>query len=310
LFKIVARIVFLAQILKKERLMKAKLRLGLLFVAVANILVSAHVVWATFAASRDFQNTSTPGENSYPGPEYDPGLVPPETGPAFGEGVSLAAPNIRGVSFNSAGSGTGSLHFNIDGITILDRSGGRTQGIEPVYANDPILRAHVALSDLPYLGVAPDGRYHFGGGTFSLIDPAGQFSFTSTFSNYYIRETTSTDPMKNFALMDHVAITDSDLSAGGSPFLRDFVNANFLQIGWSQHIQDTFMGIDFSFHTPTDLVTLTNGFSQSVENVPIGYYVGANMSENPLPEPSSCAMFAMLLFSVSWSRLARHVRSA
>lgn len=199
------------------------------------------------------------------------------------------------VSFISTGPEQGFLRFNIGDIAVVDNRGGLSCGIDSKYQDDPILSAQWTVSDLEFLGTTSDGRFRFGGGTVTLTDPNEQFSFTGTFPEYIIDDTSDVNPLSSFALFDNITITDVGNDAENpSIFLQDFANENLLGIGVEESIFDNLLGNDFSFITSTNLATETNGFSQSALNMPITAIIAPN--GQPVPEPSSLLGLGTLAF--------------
>jgi hypothetical protein len=198
------------------------------------------------------------------------------------------------------------LSFDIGAIDILDSNGGLTGGIAPIYAGDPVLGAVWTVTALEFLGTDPDGRFRFGGGTVALTDPAGNFTFEGTFDEYLIADTTQSQPLSSFGLFNELTITDV-VGDASSPFLRDFSDRNMFGVGISDAEWALFRGIDFAFVTSVDLAGVTQGFSQSVFDLPATYTISAN---GAVPGPSSAVLLGVgtLGLLVYRSRFLGHAR--
>ncbi|HEY5893866.1 MAG TPA: hypothetical protein VIT91_11600 [Chthoniobacterales bacterium] len=190
-------------------------------------------------------------------------------------------------SFVSFDSNTGKLSFSIGAIDVADSNGGLSGGVEPIYLNDPVLAATWAVTDLQFLGTTPEGQFRFGPGTMTLMDPAGNFTFTGHFDEYLIDDTSRTNFLTSYALFSSISIDNAvPGDAGDSPFLSDFADGNLLGLGISDSDSELFGGIDFALITGTNLADATMGFTQSVSNLPATYLMSANM----VPEPSTTVL--------------------
>lgn len=223
-----------------------------------------------------------------------PAMAPPDPGP----GNAVAGPFIIAAkhtknskeslpfqltmgSSSSAGSmvsydaQAGLLSFVVGPIDILNGTGFIGAGIDPQYSSDPILSTQVIATAVQFQGIAPDGRFKFGGGHVQLVDPGQQMTFNGAFSEYLIEETSRTDTLTSYALFDTLRTADV-LDDCISEFLEDFENVNLFGHGITESEWTSLQGIDFAFSTAIDLVQLTSGFTQSAFNIPATYVVCGN----------------------------------
>jgi len=220
---------------------------------------------------------------------------PPES---FRRGVSLRAPLRRDrsgvgstVSFDAT---TGKLSFSPGPITVLDRQGALSDGVDPAYANDGMLESVMTISDLTLQGVAADGRYRFSGGSLDITDPIRDVALRASFDEFLIGDTSKNVALDSFGLLTGGETVQSLQNANDtapSPWMSDFVNDHLMGDqasleGYPEH------WIDLSFITETNLASLTNGFTTSALNVPADIYVGGNGGLG-IPEPSSAAVMVV-----------------
>ncbi len=207
-----------------------------------------------------------------------------------------------GATMGSAGSGcivqydapSGMLSFSPAPVNVLNTTGTTTAGIAAAYTSDPARVASIVMTPMQFLGVTPDGRYRFGPGQLSVVDPAGKFTFTATFSEYQVGDTSTVTPghYSSYVLMQSVAINDvGDAIDGPSTFLRDF-RAEHMD---GKNTSGTWIGMpdtDFSFVTAANLAQATNGFTQSA-SIPTDLILTANR----LPEPPAAVDLGVVDFS-------------
>ena len=210
------------------------------------------------------------------------------------------------VSFVSTGPETGYLRFDIGEIDILDMNGGLSGGVDATYASDPVLNGQMGITDLQLVGLGPEGWFEFGGGTVTIADPAGQFTFEGSFDKYSINDTTASNPLTSFGVMTDEYVTDvGDIEDGPSLFLDDYTDTNIFGIGVDEATWDMIDGNSVGFTTQTDLAELTNGFTQTYLNVPATVFLAGNL---PVPEPASVLVLASGLASVIGLGLRRRRR--
>jgi hypothetical protein len=198
---------------------------------------------------------------------------------AVQEGLGALNSNV---SFNAA---QGSLSFVVGPIDVADSQGTLSGGVDPQYAGDPVLAGQMVISSLQFQGLAPDGRYRFGGGQVEIIDPAGNFTFLGTFDEFLIGDTSRVTPVDSYAFLD-LGITDlANVSDGASLFLQNFIDRNILGNGVSAADWSRIVGIDLSFTTATSLAVATNGFTESA-SMDGDVFIFSNR----IPEPESLSL--------------------
>lgn len=184
-------------------------------------------------------------------------------------------------SFINYDASSQTLSFVPGEIDVLDTIGGLSGSIDPNFINDPILNTTIEVSDITLQGQAPDGRFIFGGGTISLVDPSGDFEFVATFEEFLIGDTSRDVVLDSFGILtEGSSFNSSDFPSLWMDALLEETLFGATPVGFS----DTF--IDFSFITEQNLVTLTNNFTQSTNGlIPAQITVSGNGT--PVPENSS-----------------------
>jgi hypothetical protein len=211
----------------------------------------------------------------------------------WSEAAGTSASSGTRVSYDAA---LGQLSFSVGPIDILDGDGGRTGAVDPIYAGDPVLGAQLAVSTLQFLGVLPDGRYRFSGGTLAITDPGGGFELQGRFSEYLIASTMQDEPLTSFALMDRI---DGFGAPALPPFLETFTNTHLMRDGVSPQLNLKIQGVDFAFVTAVDLVAMTAGFTVSAQNVPATIYCTGNSVVDPNAEVPALPVVAGALLAVT-----------
>lgn len=184
-----------------------------------------------------------------------------------GGSIKAARANSPGstLSYNAL---TGILSFDIGPVTLLDNDGATSEQTDPAYAGDPVLNAQISITNLEFQGINEDGLYEFSGGTVSLIDPNGYFDFEASFEKYVIDDTTNSDVLTSFAVLDNLRISDiNSPNSVPSQFLSDFIDEHLFGQGLTEE-QFMHWYIDLSFITEQNLAEQTNGFTTSVADEP------------------------------------------
>lgn len=197
----------------------------------------------------------------------------------------------------------GTLCFNIAMIDTLDDVGGISGEIDPRYIGDPVHSSHWIASELQLLGQEPDGGFRFSQGNVELFDPDDTFNVMGSFSEFLIDDTTGSEISSGIGIFDatsissfvdefrgdpgvHVAVVEDlaepVVNARDQPtrfFIDDFVDRNIFAVGVPDDAAALNQGLGFKFKTEQNLVDLTNGFSQSVFDIPATYFLSAFVAE-------------------------------
>jgi hypothetical protein len=194
----------------------------------------------------------------------------------------------------------GTLSFNIATVDILDSVGGSSDKIEPRYVGDPVQSSHWTTSDLQFLGKNPDGGFQFSQGNVELFDPDDTFNVMGRFSEFLIEDTTGTESSSGVGIFDATSISSIVDDFRGEPridvtdvaepvadardqpknfFIDDFVDRNIFAVGVPDDKAALNQGLGFTFQTEQNLAQLTNGFSQSVFDIPATYIISAFFAE-------------------------------
>ena len=200
--------------------------------------------------------------------------------PQFPEGeditISLRPEDETTVTYDAD---TAQLTFNLGPIVGLDREGGDTGGSDLEYTDDPILAGEVSVTALEFLGQDDDGRYLFGGGEIEIIDPAEQFVFRASFSEYVLDPTALPEEPTGLAWVESLGISDiPDDQDAPSQFLRDYVERAMFGEDMPTERSKRLLGTILSVETILDLVVLTEGFTQSAFDIPATVQIGAAFS--------------------------------
>ncbi|MCH7701538.1 MAG: hypothetical protein IID37_07605 [Planctomycetes bacterium] len=171
------------------------------------------------------------------------------------------------------------LSLSLGPIDGLDNEGGQSGGIDPEYVDDPILAGEVSVTALEFLGQDDDGRYLFGGGEIEIIDPAEQFVFRASFSEYVLDPTALPEEPTGLAWVESLGISDiPDDQDAPSQFLRDYVERAMFGEDMPTERSKRLLGTILSVETILDLVVLTEGFTQSAFDIPATVQIGAAFS--------------------------------
>ena len=98
--------------------------------------------------------------------------------------------------------------------------------------------------------------------TFSIADRKGAIRLKGAFAEFFVGDTTSTSPLRSFALLRSLSIVERE-GPGATAFLEDCVSRNLFGEGVSAKSWAQWNGIDFAFVTEKDLVELTRGFKSA-----------------------------------------------
>jgi len=194
----------------------------------------------------------------------------------------------------------GTLCFNIAMIDTLDGVGGISGEIERRYVGDPAQSSRWIASELQLLGQEPDGGFRFSQGNVELFDLDDTFNVMGSFSEFLIDDTTGSKISSGVGIFDATSISsfvdefrrepgvnvvdlaESVVDAHDRParlFLDDFVDRNIFAVGVPDDEAALNQGLGFKFETEQNLVDLTNGFSQSVFDIPATYFLSAFVAE-------------------------------
>jgi len=175
---------------------------------------------------------------------------------------------------------SGTLRFRIGHVDGLDGVGGTSGSVEPWYGNDPVQGAHWMASELQLQGQDPEGRFQFGPGNMELFDPSGNFQLTAHFPEMLIGN--QPDPFLpiGVGVFDSMSMNDLDQDQfSQSQFLRDFADQNLFALGIPDEQAALSQGVGFSVMMPRNLVELTNGFSESVFDIPATFLLSGLIGE-------------------------------
>lgn len=172
--------------------------------------------------------------------------------------------------------GAGALRLELGTLSVLDRTGCQSGGIDPAYAGDPVLSATSLVVDLFGPIFDPARGYVFNGGSLQLVDPAGQFVFQTVLEDFVVSAGGTGGNAGWFRTVSYSDVADA--SDNPSKFLSDFVDVNLFGIGIADSEWRRIQATGLSFTSDIDIVLATNGFTQGVIDLPVTFYLGAGLS--------------------------------
>ena len=188
------------------------------------------------------------------------------------------------LDWNSAGSkppaiyydpDTGILHlppifidpFVVPG-TILDAQGGRSGGVDPAYADDPMIGANTGPIDLMFVGRDDaTGEYLFAGSPFFMANPDASLHIEGQIGIFRIASTLPGEFARAYAPFEWLTVSDTaEPGEWSSLWAGQFVRDGWFGQTLSDDQRDALVYPIITFTTDgIDLVEATGGFTRSAE---------------------------------------------
>lgn len=184
------------------------------------------------------------------------------------------------VSFDAS---TNMLTFNTAPIDVLDMQGGLSHGIDPQFAADSLVGAHLSVSPLMLQGLDPDGRFRFSGGNVQVMGQTNQVGMRASFDEYLVGDTSEQQTLNSFGVLRSGSTHELPNTEQTTPtFLQTFADDQLLQHGPAQgSFSDRALTFSFVTAPGLNLAQLTNGFTMSAMFVPADIVLGGTGFNGP-----------------------------
>lgn len=162
---------------------------------------------------------------------------------------------------------SGTLVLEIGPVDVLDRQGGRSGGIDPALAGDPLIGAQPEPVVLEFAGFDPGtGEYIFTGGSFSVADAGSVVLIDGQVREMRIGRTVPGPTLGNFAWFTSLSVNEGEDADGrSSGWARGFVETGLFGHGLSAIQRARLVFPVLTFTTEIDLVAATNGFTRPAD---------------------------------------------